>query len=549
MAGSLTRIAGRRSRRVALVTIGSLAVVFLTGYGWYLAGKNFTFFSTRPLRLKDSALAIRPGVYVLGGLAPSAAYVVETSQGLILVDSGLASDASPLKAQMAQLGLDWKHVRAIFLTHAHGDHTGGAQALRAATGAKVYAGEGDVAVLQAGQPREAFFSNFYMPDHGTHPTTIDVALRGGEVIPFGDVRIQAIATPGHTPGSTCYLLERKKFRALFGGDVIMMLRGDERPRTELGKPLGTYSAYLPPRYRGDAKSYLESLKRLRLMAVPDLVLPGHPRADVSPPNPYLSQQRWESLLDEGIRDMKTLLARYEVDGADFLDGVPKELLPDMYYLGDLNGAAVYGFFAASRFFVIDAPGGPGLVDFLNARLRRLGHKSAWPTAVLLTSCSAATRAGLTELVTRCHAQVVASADGLETLKESCPAGTVILSPQELNEKGWFPVTPVAVRGRGFTPIAYKVAWAGKTVLFSGEIPVKINHDSAERLISDLMSAGGNLRDYFTTLTQLHTLNPDLYLPLNPIDGQNANLYDDDWGHMIEDNLVVIKTILTSSRKS
>ena len=67
---------------------------------------------------------------MLGGLSPSAAYVVETSDGLILVDSGLAADAAPLKSQMAELGLDWRRLRAILLTHAHGDHTGGAEALR-----------------------------------------------------------------------------------------------------------------------------------------------------------------------------------------------------------------------------------------------------------------------------------------------------------------------------------------------------------------------------------------------------------------------------------
>ena len=150
-------------------------------------------------------------------------------------------------------------------------------------------------------PREAFFSTFYMPDHTPHPTTVDVALKGGETIALGDIRIQAVAAPGHTPGSMCYLMEHGDYRALFAGDVIMMLRGDDQPRTELGKPLGTYSAYLSPRYRGDAKDYLETLARLRKMPVPDLVLPGHPRADVAPQSPCLSQQRWQSLLDAGNR--------------------------------------------------------------------------------------------------------------------------------------------------------------------------------------------------------------------------------------------------------
>ena len=89
--------------------------------------------------------------------------------------------------------------------------------MRAQTGAKIYAGRGDAAVLGEGTPREAFFSTFVMPADTAQPTPVDVELEGDEVLSFGDVKIQALATPGHTPGSTCYLMERGGFRgALLG---------------------------------------------------------------------------------------------------------------------------------------------------------------------------------------------------------------------------------------------------------------------------------------------------------------------------------------------
>ena len=341
---------------------------------------------------------IKGGIYILGALEPSAAYAVETSEGIVLVDSGLRSDASLLKSQIASLGLDWRQVRAILLTHAHGDHTGGAARLRAETGAKVYAGEGDAGVLRAGGPREAIFSAFSLPEGDLHPTTIDVALRGGESIAFGDVRFRVLATPGHTPGSICYLMEQADLRALFAGDVISMLVGDEKSHLRISKPLGTYSAYLPPRFRGDAKTYLASLRALRALPVPDLVLPGHPRADPTPQEPRLSRERWEAILDQGIAEMAALVARHEADGADFLDGEAKLLLPDLYYLGDFQGHAVYGFFVKSRFFLVDAPGGPGLLPFLESRLEQFGRRGVKPAAVLLTSCDVASVGGLRDLV-------------------------------------------------------------------------------------------------------------------------------------------------------
>lgn len=81
------------------------------------------------------------------------------------------------------------------------------------------------------------------------------------------------------------------------------------------KPLGTYTTYMAPRYRGDAKSFLASLQKLRAIPVPDLVLTGHPRAARTPQSPRLTQQQWAAMLDEGIREMEQLVIRHESDGA------------------------------------------------------------------------------------------------------------------------------------------------------------------------------------------------------------------------------------------
>jgi len=478
---------------------------------------------------------IKGGIYILGGLSPSAAYAVETSEGVVLVDSGLQSDASAVKSQLEKLGLDWRQVRAILLTHAHGDHTGGAERLRAETGAKVYAGEGDAGVLRAGGPREAIFSAFSLPEGDLHPTTIDVALKGGESIAFGDVRFRALATPGHTPGSICYLMEQADLRALFGGDVISMLEGNEKSHVRIWKPLGTYSVYLPPRYRGDAKAYLASLRKLRALPMPELVLPGHPRADPTPQVPRLSLERWESILDQGIAEMARLVARYEADGADFLDGVPKLLLPDLYYLGDFQGGAVYGLVASSKLFLVDAPGGPGLLPFVKDRLHQLGLKAAEPAAVLLTSCDPASTAGLKDLVRACHPVVVVSRPGFEKVKELCPPGTAILSAAELPARGWFEVTPMPLHGRGTAPCAYRVRWGGKTVLFSGPIPIEPGLETHAALLADISKSREATLDYLVSVYRLGDPKPDLWLPAVPVGGQNANLYDDEWQVILADN--------------
>ncbi len=537
----------RELGRMALIAASALVILGATGLvGLSVVGRLPWRAHDEP-RLVRANVRLAPDLDMLGELSPSAVYVIKTGAGLVLIDSGLAADAAGVREAMSRLGRDWGQIRGIFLTHAHGDHTGGAAWLSRNAGATVYAGAGDADVLRAGGPREAFFSTYHMPGESPHPTPVAVALKGGETIDLGDARMTAIAAPGHTPGSMCYLLERDGKRILFAGDVIMMLKGDDHPRDELGKPLGTYSAYLSPRYRGDARASLATLRRLRALPVPDLVLPGHPRADNQPQDPRLTQGGWEKLLDAGIRDMETLVARYDQEGADFLDGVPKELLPDLYYLGDFHDRAVYAFRVRDRLILIDAPGGPGLIPFLANGLSALGISPTAPAAVLLTATGAAETAGLPELIKTHHVMVVAPGDAIEDLRQSLPPGTDLTRPEEFPTERFLPLKAISLRGRGSPALAYSITWAGKSVLCSGLIPVKISPESTEWLARDLSGSRDHFRDYLASIQSLNGQHPDLWLPATAIHGQNANLHDHEWLRTLEDNLTVLMRLISARR--
>jgi len=480
--------------------------------------------------LLPEPVALAPHVFLLGRTEPAAAYVVDTAAGLVLIDSGVEASAAPILEQLAALDLDVKRVHAILLTHVHADHSLGAQHLRALTGAGIYAGRADSAPLREGRPREAFFSTFDVPQFSPHATRVDVELAGEEVLEFGEAHFTVLATPGHTPGSVCYLLERPGLRALFTGDVVQHLNQDGPDA------LGTYAAYLPPLYGGNVRAYLATLRRLRQLPLPDFVLPGHPRMDPFPENPRLNVERWNSLLTQGITEMEQLLAHYEADGAGFLDGQPKELLPGLRYLGDFGGQAVYCLGTSAGRFLFDAPGGPELVDFLTTRFKQAGWQDRRLTAVILTSADESATAGLPALTKATGCQVVAPKAGQEIIRPLCAAGTKLLSEEDLEKSGWFDVQALELAGRGTAPVAYLVHWHDKAILIPGKIPVKFTRQTIEHLLREVSPPGGTIMPYLSSINRLTKVKPNLWLPAIPVHGQNANLYDNDWNKVLMQNM-------------
>jgi len=507
--------------RWTLVGGGALLLACMSALGLWLAGAfskpepiaeaPLSPQSTTENRFSRQPVTLAPRIHMLGRLFPSVAYAVETSEGLVLVDSGLEPDARSLREQLSELGMDVSRVRAILLTHAHGDHTLGARYLREMTGAKIHAGQGDSEVLRVGAPRDAFFSIFPMDQYSVHATPVDVELTGGEVLELGDTRIEVVAAPGHTPGSTCYLLQRGDLRVLFTGDTVSSL--------DVDNDVGTYSAHLAPRYRGHARDYLRTLERLRAMPVPDLVLPGHPAAN-APHGPHLTQVQWEEVLDRGITDLNLALDRHTRDGADFLDGVPKELLPELLYLGDYASRAVYVLAAPQGHLVFDAPGDEGFAAFLRAGLKKAGVGPAALKGVVLTSSAPDALGGLRALVEETGCEVVVPVAGREAVAAACPQGTKLVSAQDCFAAQSLDVQVVPLAGSEDSSTAYLIPWKDKRVLVSGQIPIMPRGQSAAGLAP--------------SLAELRSMKPDLWLPSQPVHGQNANLYGDDLQSVMEE---------------
>jgi len=194
-------------------------------------------------------------ILILGDLATNC-YLVwdEDTKECFVIDP--ADDGVAISEEISQKGL--KPV-GILLTHGHFDHALGALDLKLIYNIPLYCNNLDFFLLDRQNKTATHFlkHNVKIPDI----KKIDVDLEKVEKIKLGSNVLEVIKTPGHTPGSVCFLnppLSEDVKHLLFSGDTLFKgLRG----RTDF-------------KYASTEKIF-ESLKKLFELPEDTVVLSGH----------------------------------------------------------------------------------------------------------------------------------------------------------------------------------------------------------------------------------------------------------------------------------
>ncbi len=142
-----------------------------------------------------------------------AAYLIDTDEGITLIDAGLPGHWRDFQRELAAIGRTTAEVRGIVLTHGDGDHIGFAERLRKETGIPVYVHAADAGRAKGGdKPKTASqrmrlggvvsFFGYALRKGGmrTHYLTEVNEVADGDVLPLPGSPV-VIGMPGHSPGS------------------------------------------------------------------------------------------------------------------------------------------------------------------------------------------------------------------------------------------------------------------------------------------------------------------------------------------------------------
>lgn len=224
------------------------------------------------------------GLYFVGTYQGSC-HIIDTGDGLIMIDPGYGNTTEMVKESIRTVGLRAEDIKYIVLTHWHGDHAQATDAFRDISGAKVLIGRDDAEKVEK-------------------YCTPDILIDDGDVLTLGNTAITFLHTPGHTKGTISPFFdivdEGKTYRVgMFGGAGVNTLHE------------GRFD------FEGAREAYVASIERLRGERV-DVFIGNHTwnnnthvkgaKLLAGGENEFIDSEIWVKFLDFCLERLDQLIA-------------------------------------------------------------------------------------------------------------------------------------------------------------------------------------------------------------------------------------------------
>jgi len=246
--------------------------------------RNVEYQKIAPFKVMDNVYYVGPGSVSV--------WLVPTSAGLILIDTAQEPFVDYVVDNIRKVGFDPKNIKYILLTHGHLDHFGGANKIKALSGARVALTEGDWNFME--QQAKA-----RPPKAGDEPPARDMVIKEGDTITLGDTKIKVYVLPGHTPASPAYEFtvydNKKPYKGfVFGGPGP---RNGIEGGTEFLKSIERLEkSFTDVQVALNVHSYLNSYPYPNNMGILELrdVKAKNPNG----PNPFINNALWRQWLKD-----------------------------------------------------------------------------------------------------------------------------------------------------------------------------------------------------------------------------------------------------------
>ena len=141
-------------------------------------------------------MQVMDDLYFVGNYWTSS-WAVKTSKGIVIIDALDNAEEAELyiEAGLRKLKLDPADIKYVIVSHAHGDHYGGASYLKQKFGPRIVMSEIDWKMFE--DPK---FDPKRIPIFGDPPKR-DMAVKDGDTIKLGDATFKLYVIPGHTLGT------------------------------------------------------------------------------------------------------------------------------------------------------------------------------------------------------------------------------------------------------------------------------------------------------------------------------------------------------------
>ena len=256
-----------------------------------------------PWTLAQKPFKVIENVYFVGNTWVSV-YLIDTPEGLILIDCAYEENLYLLIDSIRGLGFDPKDIRHLLISHGHFDHCGAARQLQEMSNCEIWINEKDAYFFTERRDLIAFEDR--VPEF-----RIDHYYDSDQSICFGGMIIWPVPCPGHTPGTTSFFFEvehegRKLTVAMHGGLGTNTLSKEDLLTN--GWPLSFQ------------QGYLDMLRQMKRRSV-DVLIPSHaghaktyPFFDIAAQddgtgNGFIRPNAWREMLEIKEQEMLALLER------------------------------------------------------------------------------------------------------------------------------------------------------------------------------------------------------------------------------------------------